>query len=314
MTYQTPITIRETLDAIHRHDLVLPAIQRDFVWGHTQVCRFYDSLMQGYPFGAFLYWKVDAETSQMFKWYDFVLHHHAQDERFCPELPPMHQPLTVVLDGQQRLTALNIGLSGSMAWKILHKRKDDPESFPRRLLYLDLLAEPSEEEEIKYTLAFLSDDELRRADASKCWFKVADIIGMQSGPSMQRWLTSNGLPSEQLDRAFETLDTLYEVVHKNKIVTWYEEKSQEIDKVLQIFIRTNSAGTTLSHSDLLLSTAVAQFVELDARHEVNGLVTELQRLGLNLDKDFVLKAGLMLSSLPVAFKVNNFRSFTLRHS
>lgn len=306
MTYQTPITIKETLDAIHAHDLVLPAIQREFVWGHDQICTFYDSLMQGYPFGTFLYWKVNAESSGQFKWYDFVRNYHQKDNPHCPELPPIHRPLTAVLDGQQRLTALNIGLSGSMAWKLPRLWWDNPNAFPQRLLYLDLLAEPGEEEEVMYWFEFLSDEELRRADASECWFKVADIVGMQSGPQMQRWLTSKGLPYEQLDRAYETLDTLHNVVHRNLIVTRYEERGQEIDKVLQIFIRMNSKGTPLSHSDLLLSIAVAQFDELDARQEVYGLVDDLQEIGLDLDEDFVLKAGLMLSSLPVGFKVDNF--------
>ena len=306
MTYQTPITIRKTLEDIHRHDLVLPAIQREFVWGPDQICRFYDSLMQGYPFGTFLYWKVDAENSEKFKWYDFVRNYHEKDDPHCPELPEMHRPLTAVLDGQQRLTALNIGLSGWAAWKLPRLHFINPLAFPQRFLCLDLLAEPSEEEEIKYTFAFLSDEELRRADASKCWFKVAEIVGMQSGPPMLEWIKSKNLPSDQELRAYQTLDTLYHVVHTNLMVTRYEEESQEIDKVLQIFIRTNSGGTTLRHSDLLLSVAVAQFDELDARHEVYGLVDDLQEKGLSLDKDFVLKAGLMLSELPVAFKVNNF--------
>lgn len=308
MTYQTPITIQKTLEAIHRHDLVLPAIQREFVWGHDQICMFYDSLMQGYPFGAFLYWKVDKENSGKFKWYDFVRNYHEKDDPHCPVLPEMHRPLTAVLDGQQRLTALNIGLSGSMAWKLPRLWRDNPNAFPRCFLYLDLLwePEPGEEEETMYWFEFLSDDELRRADASECWFKVADIVGMQSGPPMLAWIKSKNLPSDQELRAYQTLDTLYHVVHTNLMVTRYEEGSQEINKVLQIFIRTNSGGTTLRRSDLLLSVAVAQFDELDARDEVHGLVDELQRLGFSLDKDFVLKAGLMLSSLPVAFRVTNF--------
>lgn len=169
-----------------------------------------------------------------------------------------------------------------------------------------MLDEPKEEEEVRYWFEFLSDDELHRAGPDVCWFKVADIVGMQSGPPMLEWIKSKNLPSDQELRAYQTLDTLYHVVHTNLMVTRYEEESQEIDKVLQIFIRTNSGGTTLSHSDLLLSVAVAQFDELDERQEVYGLVDELQRVGLSLDKDFVLKAGLMLSSLPVAFKVNNF--------
>lgn len=306
MTYQTPITIKRTLDAIHAHDLVLPAIQREFVWGDEQICTFYDSLMQGYPFGTFLYWKVDAENSGKFKWYGFVRNYHQRDDPHCPELPPIHRPLTAVLDGQQRLTALNIGLSGSVARKLPRLWWDNPDAFPQTVLYLDLLDAPGEEEDLMYWFEFLSDDKLRRAPASQCWFKVADIVGMQSGPPMLEWIKSKNLPSDQERQAHKTLDTLYHVVHTNLIVSRYEEENQEIDKVLQIFIRMNSGGTELSHSHLLLSVAVAQFNELDARQEVYGLVDKLQRLGLSLDEDFVLKAGLMLSSLPVGFKIDNF--------
>ncbi len=57
--YQTGDTIKK-FDEIHRHDLGLPAIQREFVWQPEQICRLFDSLMQGYPFGTFLYWRVAA--------------------------------------------------------------------------------------------------------------------------------------------------------------------------------------------------------------------------------------------------------------
>lgn len=47
MSYQTGHTIKKTLDAVHRHRLVLPAIQREFVWQPRQICGLFDSLMQG---------------------------------------------------------------------------------------------------------------------------------------------------------------------------------------------------------------------------------------------------------------------------
>ena len=56
--YQTAITIEDTLKQIGRHDIVLPAIQREFVWQPEQICTLFDSIMQGFPFGTFLYWKV----------------------------------------------------------------------------------------------------------------------------------------------------------------------------------------------------------------------------------------------------------------
>lgn len=43
--------------------------------------------MQGYPFGTFLLWKVEPQTSAHFRFYDFVLNFHERDARHCPELP-----------------------------------------------------------------------------------------------------------------------------------------------------------------------------------------------------------------------------------
>lgn len=62
--YKKQGTIRETLDAIHRQEIVLPAIQREFIWKPGQVCALFDSLMRDYPFGTFLYWKVNPSNSQ----------------------------------------------------------------------------------------------------------------------------------------------------------------------------------------------------------------------------------------------------------
>jgi len=64
--YQTGETIEGILRQIEKHDLVLPAIQREFVWTLDQICRLFDSLMQGFPFGTFLYWKVAPENSNKF--------------------------------------------------------------------------------------------------------------------------------------------------------------------------------------------------------------------------------------------------------
>ena len=110
--YKPGGTIAAALARIQATNYVLPAIQREFVWKPEQIERLFDSLMQGYPFGTFLFWKVESATSGKFKFYDFVLNYHQRDAAHCPELPALHnQAITAVLDGQQRLTALNIGNS-----------------------------------------------------------------------------------------------------------------------------------------------------------------------------------------------------------
>src|SRR3546814_800387 len=98
--YQTGETIIQALKKIENHTYVLPAIQREFVWQPEQICRLFDSLMQGYPFGAFLFWKVEPENSGKWKFYDFVRDYHQRDRPHCPELGILPDTrVTAVLDG-----------------------------------------------------------------------------------------------------------------------------------------------------------------------------------------------------------------------
>ena len=85
--------------------------------------------------------------------------------------------------------------------------------------------------------------------------------------------------------------------------------------MLNIFIRVNSGGTTLSYSDLLLSIATAQWKNKDARQEITKFVDEINQIGngFNFDKDFVLKACLVLCDFKdIAFKVDNFNAETMQ--
>ena len=303
-------TINQALQSIERNEYVLPAIQREFVWSPDQICALFDSLMQGYPFGEFLFWQIGAEHSQEYKYYGFVLDYHQRDNPHCPEAHLMPgRPITAVLDGQQRLTAFNIGLRGSMAVKRPYKWWSSPDAFPRRVLALDLLASPEPDEEgNRYVFEFIEEFRVGR-EKEHLWFRVPEILTMQSGPPMLKWLTDKKLDDGDLNLAFERLDRLYQAVHNDQTVCYYEEKTQDIEHVLNIFIRRNSGGTTLSYSDLLLSIATSQWEELDARKEVHQLVDDLNRIGpgLGLTKDFVLKAGLMLTDIAsVGFQVQNF--------
>ena len=143
----------------------------------------------------------------------------------------------------------------------------------------------------------------------RLWFRVSKVLDLEGGPDMHDWLINQGLQMDQLSRAYRTLDRLHRAIRIDQVVAWYEETTQDIERVLQIFIRCNRGGTPLSYSNLLLSIAVSQWDELDARAEVHGLVDELNNIrdGLRFDADFVLKAGLMLVDIAsVGFRVENF--------
>ncbi len=308
--YKPGGTIADALQRIEKGDYVLPAIQREFVWKPEQIERLFDSLMQGYPFGTFLFWKVEPQTSSAFKFYDFVLNYHERDAAHCPELATIYnRPVTAVLDGQQRLTALNVGLRGTMAVKAPGKWWNNDSAFPKKKLRLNLLAPRDADENGQvFEFQFLSKNQAEKND-THLWFPVPKILGMKGGPPMVAWLTKQGLEGDRLNTAYETLDRLHQVVNTEQNVFFYEEESQDIERVLNIFIRLNSGGTVLSYSDLLLSIAVAQWKKIDARAEIHSLVDEINRLGTGfaLSKDFVLKAGLMLADIAsVGFKVENF--------
>ena len=308
--YQSGGTIKDALDRIASHEYVLPAIQREFVWNPEQICSLFDSVMQGYPFGEFLFWRIAPENSAKYRYYDFVRDYHQRDNPHCPDLGILpNKPLIAVLDGQQRLTAFNIGLRGSMAIKLPRLWWSSPNAFPDRILALDLLAETDRDEEgSRYTFGFVDEHRIGRHD-NHLWFKVPDILTMESGPDMHDWLLSKNLDHCEQSRAYRTLDRLYRVVHVDPTVAYYEERNQDIEHVLSIFIRRNSGGTVLAYSDLLLSIATSQWDNLDARKEVHQLVDDLNRIGpgFGLSKDFVLKAGLMLTDIDsVGFQVRNF--------
>jgi len=314
--YQSGLTIKDALEAVSKNHYVLPAIQREFVWKPEQICRLFDSLMQGYPFGTFLFWKVEPEKSSDFKFFGFVQNFHERDSAHCPELGTLpNRELTAVLDGQQRITALNIGLRGSMSIKEPNKWRTNPNAFPKRTLHVDLLAVRGDEDEGEaYRFRFM-EAQKAAADDKAMWYPVPDILTIPNVAKLSQWLygkmaaRSIAADSEVFNRASDVLHQLYQVVHVVPNLTFYTEKSQVLDRVLRIFIRMNSGGTVLSYSDLLLSIAVAQWSKLDARQEIHSLVDDINRIGagFNLSKDFVLKAGLMLADVAsVGFKVENF--------
>ena len=308
--YQQGGTIKQALDAIASNKHVLPAIQREFVWSPEQISMLFDSVMQGYPFGDFLFWRIAPKHSADYRYYGFVREYHQRDNPHCPDLGPWaNQETIAVLDGQQRLTAFNIGLRGAMSVKRPYKWWSSPDAFPRRVLALDLLAGTERDEEgNRYVFEFVEENKIGR-QKHRLWFKVSDIMNMKSGPDMHDWLLQEDLERKQQGDAFRILDRLHRVIHIEPTIAYYEESNQDIEHVLSIFIRRNSGGTTLSYSDLLLSIATSQWNTLDARKEVHQLVDDLNRIGpgLALTKDFVLKAGLMLTDIAsVGFQVRNF--------
>ncbi|WP_246007664.1 DUF262 domain-containing protein [Gordonia oryzae] len=300
------------LTAIHKREYLMPAIQREFVWDADQITKLVDSLMRGYPVGSFLLWDVKPETAQSYTFYEFLTNYHERDHPYADKATvPAGSGTTAVLDGQQRLTSLNIALYGSLSEKKKYAWWNSANAFPTKRLYLNLVDEPDDEElGTKYDLRFLTDQEAAAedGDADK-WFRVGAVLDLpDSGPNMQKELTKRRITAG-LDDAFQRLYDLYQAVRVLKPMNYFLVTDQDADKVLEIFVRVNSGGTTLSYSDLLLSMATNQWQDLDAREEVRSLVSEINSNAgrqFSFSKDVVLKTALTIADVDVRFKVTNF--------
>ncbi|MGI9862916.1 DUF262 domain-containing protein [Moorella naiadis] len=309
MAFQTAITVVEAVKRIIDRSYLLPAIQREFVWSEEQIERLFDSIMRGYPIGSFLFWKVSRENLKNYQFYEFIKDYHQLKSHNQKATLMGDENITTILDGQQRLTALYIGLKGSYASKVPYMHWDNPQAFPQKKLYLNLLDEPGEDEEMLYQFKFLTDEKAQERNENSYWFPVGKILDFNpDNPfELHEYLTENNLTSKY---AGKCLFRLSEVINKNAIISYYLEEGQELDRVLNIFIRVNSGGTLLSYSDLLLSIATAQWENRDAREEITSLVDDINRLGsgFTFDKDFVLKTCLVLCDKDIKFKVDNFNS------
>lgn len=311
MGHQEPMSIAKALRQIQEHRLILPAIQREFVWKPSQVVKVFDSIMRGYPVGSFLSWRVSPETISKFKFYGFMKDYSAFDSFHNPVIDiPTDRENVAVLDGQQRLTALNIGLRGTYAYKNHGGRYANPGSYPARRLYLNVQGEaPSNELGLKYQLQFLTQDDLKAAaqDETKTWFPVAEIFGAADVAGMMG-LAGKYATGNDPQTVLPLVGKLWEAVHSTASLHFYQEEVQDIERVLDIFVRVNSGGTVLSYSDLLLSIATAQW-DGDARAAVHGLVDSLNAVGngFRFSRDTILKSGLVMADVgDISFKVKNF--------
>jgi uncharacterized protein with ParB-like and HNH nuclease domain len=308
MSFQTPITIAEALENIEQHRYLLPAIQREFEWRSEKIEWLFDSLMRGYPISAFLFWNVENGRGSNYKFYRFL--------RFYRERYNVHNEdasieglgnFTAVLDGQQRLTSLYVGLKGSYAYKEKHRHwSDDEWSVPTRHLYLNIkhkLVDKEEEDGRTYEFSFLKESDTGKTDIyDKEWFRVGKILDLRNFGSFNEYVNEKGLSKTEMTM----LARLQEVVFSDRVINFFLEKEQNLDKALNIFIRINSGGKPLDFSDLIMSIAIANWEKKDARKEIHQLADGVQEIGFSISKDFIFKSYLYLFSSDIRFKVTNF--------
>ena len=308
MSFQTPITISDAIEKIDSNQFLLPAIQREFIWNHSKIEWLFDSIMRNYPISSFLFWKVEETTSKGYRFYKFINEYRERYKTHNEEISTNGiSSFNAVLDGQQRLTSLYLGLKGSFGYKEYRRKWEDTEwSIPTRHLYLNITTELQDEEDGRiYEFSFLEKSETEESEIYEAneqkWFKVGAILNYTEDEAFDEFV-------EEFESSFsrKAIRQLRRTIMEKPIINYFLEKDQSLDKALNIFIRINSGGEPLNFSDLLMSIAVANWTKKDARKEIHKLVDSIRDKGFSISKDLILKSFLYLYSRDIKFRVTNF--------
>lgn len=306
-------SIRAIIDDVNSRKIYLPAIQRKYVWGDSQITRLLDSIMLGYPIGTFLFWKVKKTivNQKDYSMYEFIKDYHERDTCKNPDAP---QPFPIgsgdetiwsVLDGQQRLTSLYIALQGSMSRKLPNKAWKNDNAFPKKELYFNLHSEKTDDEDISYEFKFLTEDEAAKNKDDKIWYLVKGILKYSAEDLLTEVIIPNGWAADKI--ATKNIYLLHTRLVTDEIINYFEVEKDSIDSVLDIFVRVNSGGTVLSKSDLLFSTIVSHWD--GARDEIDKLLSEINKVGegFNFSNNFIMRTCLYLLDMSVSLKVETFK-------
>ena len=296
-------TIRKIVGYLNNSDedggFWLPNIQRPFVWDEEQICRLFDSILREYPISTLLIWKTDSGIRRR-KFIDNWSGNLKISPYFVPEDT---KKKCLVLDGQQRLQSLYIGLCGSFDGKELHFNiSSGSASLP---------------DDIRYHFEFLP-----AGKAAYPWVKFKDLVfsNRKKRDLMQSLEASapRELSLDEKNRLEDNLDLVDRTFKMEEVITYQEldgidNPSVYTDEdVVEIFIRANSGGTKLEKSDLLFSLLNATWDVADNRME--ELLDDLNRHGFDFDRDFVLKTCLVLLGQGARYEVSKFRKDGVRQA
>lgn len=321
MSYESK-SIKEVIELIGSNNIYLPAIQRKFVWEHEKIESLFDSMMRGYPIGTFLFWFVKEDKKNEYTFYKFLDGYHERDkyENIIAPKPELKEEIIGILDGQQRLSSMYIPLQFSYTYKRPRARKGSADAYPERWFYLNILKDPiqKEDEDFVYEFKFLTKTEAKQADKEHLWFLVKDALMWGTDPEVDSYhdglLASDEIDSEvksvlkdKRNQVKKTLRILHQRLVNDRLINYFKVTEPDLDNILDIFIRVNSAGTPLEKSDLLFSTIVANWEE--GRKEIEAFLRQINGKGdrFNFDTDFMMRSCLVLTDCPVLFKVNSFK-------
>ena len=273
------LSIAEIIKNLRNQNLVLPIIQREFVWERKQIEYLFESLINDYPIGTLLLWKTSSKDLNFFACPD----HYTKGE------PPKMigttwKSVNAVIDGQQRLTSIFIATQGS------YKEKRTEYA-----LYADLSNNPDKKKIFQF-------HSINKDISNTHLYKIQDIYKAHNYTDLKN----------EIRKTFKSFDeTLLQRLHKLltddtkkilPVISIPKEKNQ--DDVLEIFVRVNRGGKKLTKTELLLSNIVPKWKE--SKKEFRELEDYAKQKNIEITQDLIMKTALACTKNNVVFKLDTF--------
>lgn len=287
-------TIRKFIKYLNNKDeqggFWLPNIQRPFVWKKDQIERLYDSILREYPIGTLLIWKTKSDLKRR----KFIDNYKSGISLSNFYIPQDKTQKMMVLDGQQRLQSLFIGLMGSYDGEELHIN----------ILSGDLVAP----EDIKFDFKFKTK---AKVDFPYILFKELVFTDKKPREIVSGITENRQLSDVEKDKIHDNVELIREVFCTQENILYQLVDSVDRpstyteEDIVEIFIRANSGGTPLGKSDLLFSLLTASWEE--AEDNMDELLADLNKTGYKFDRDFILKISLVLLDKGAKYEIEKFR-------
>jgi len=216
-------TVGKLLEDIAIGEIGLPDIQRPFVWDTARVRDLFDSMYRGYPIGTLLFWENG----------------YPGEHRTIGVNGKQKVPDLLIVDGQQRLTALYAVMKGvSIVDKNFRKRR-------LRIAFNPL------EEKFEVTNTAIERDPTWIPDISVLWQPNFDQYAFVSA-FLERLDERHKLTQEDRRRIPQGIQRLVNLINYPLTALEISVTATE-EQVSEIFVRINSRGRTLNQADFILT-------------------------------------------------------------
>lgn len=286
-------------------EFFIPAMQRPYVWKKKDLIKLFESIYLGYPIGTSLIWRTKYNNPRnLGAARVYWVHQNYHDNMQATQVHLNEgEEITLMLDGQQRLTSLNIGVRGEWI----------------------------ESEQERYKLCFApnaTEDVTTRSNTLELFkfinFDREDVGNLIPCGNILKW---------EHDAAFEQFLFNYLNLNRHSFIVdesiiesrirqlrksfWTTDaycygvyQASTIEEALEVFILANDTGEKLDKTDLILATLQISWERLSPREIVPQLVRTLNAFYTNrpFDQKKLLNLFFLTSpcNIKASYKISEF--------